>query len=172
MKFKVGDRVKVKNGVKPGNGWGNIKPDDTGIIRKNLPTSPRIALVIDFPNHYGWNAASLDEIELALAPHVHAEIIKQWADDTSLTVQVKLDDGTWKNTQFPCWGIKNKYRIKEHVKFNEIKQYQVAYMWYGRLLQSYGRYLDKEDFEKQNTCDSEFIGLIFSTEKIEKVEVE
>ncbi len=174
MEFKVGDRVKVKDScLTPKRGWGKVSRGEVGIVKDANPASRYVDIVIDFPSNPSWNGM-LNEIELVPTPHVHAEVIKQWADNPSLTIEVKhASDLRWTITTEPLWRPDYMYRIKEHVKFKEVKKYQVVYMKNGVATQSYSLYLNKEDFEKRNPSgDKEFIGLIMSTEKIEKVEVE
>lgn len=44
-------------------------------------------------------------------PHVHAKLIKQWADDTSRVVQYEAA-GSWIDVAFPKWDEAHKYRFK------------------------------------------------------------
>jgi len=43
--------------------------------------------------------------------HVHADLIKQWVDDTSIEVQME-HDGVWYTVEPPMWHPECKYRIK------------------------------------------------------------
>jgi hypothetical protein len=174
MEFKVGDRVKLKANVPPAFGLGLVKVGEVGVLKFIHQESPYkwTSIFIDFPSHPSW-CGLLNEIELAPTPHAHAEIIKQWADNPSLTIEVKDPSGKWQGVESPVWDTDYMYRIKEHVKFKEVKTYNAAYMTSECLKLSYGYYIDKEDFEKRNPSgDKEFIGLILSTEKIKRVEVE
>ena len=44
-------------------------------------------------------------------PHIHAEMIKAWADGATIEFLVKFTS-KWKTTIYPCWEEENKYRIK------------------------------------------------------------
>jgi hypothetical protein len=54
-------------------------------------------------------------------PRKHAELIKQWADDDSLVIEVKSSTGDWLKTTSPWWSEDEKYRIKP-----EVINYRVA----------------------------------------------
>lgn len=57
-------------------------------------------------------------------PHKHAEMIKQWAEDTSLTVQLKnIYDYRWVDTQMPNWHEKYEYRFKPKETTNKPHKY-------------------------------------------------
>lgn len=43
-------------------------------------------------------------------PHVHAELIKAWADGAD--IQVKLSDRCWLDIDTPLWKLGREYRIK------------------------------------------------------------
>lgn len=45
-------------------------------------------------------------------PHVHAEVMKKWADNQSLLVELQHSNGVWFYTQNPSWNPGCKYRIK------------------------------------------------------------
>src|SRR5574337_1787543 len=53
-------------------------------------------------------------------PHKHAELIKKWADDTSLKIQYNLR-GRWIDISPPSWTEEYNYRIKP-----EVIRYRVA----------------------------------------------
>jgi hypothetical protein len=48
-------------------------------------------------------------------PHKHAELIKQWADDTSIKIQYESSPGRWVDASSPCWSEEYGYRIKTKV---------------------------------------------------------
>ena len=43
-------------------------------------------------------------------PHVHAEVIKAWADGAE--IEVRLKDGEWELCNQPLWWGHHEYRIK------------------------------------------------------------
>jgi len=47
-------------------------------------------------------------------PHVHAKLIKAWADSPSLVFQVQVPDGKWVDIVCgpPSWDLSKSYRIK------------------------------------------------------------
>ena len=49
-------------------------------------------------------------------PHVHAELIKAWADDPMLVIQGMRRDGNWETVRTPYWDTGDKYRIKPEPK--------------------------------------------------------
>ena len=46
--------------------------------------------------------------------HVHADLIKQWADDTSIEIQMRIkhSNTSWANANRPLWDPEREYRIK------------------------------------------------------------
>jgi hypothetical protein len=46
--------------------------------------------------------------------HVHADLIKQWADDTSIEIQMRIkhSNTSWANAYRPLWDSEREYRIK------------------------------------------------------------
>lgn len=56
-------------------------------------------------------------------PHVHAEIMKKWADDTSQIVEYRTNpDARWQYTGNPSWFPHYEYRIRPASK-PDIVQY-------------------------------------------------
>ena len=54
-------------------------------------------------------------------PHVHAELIKAWADGDEIQVYI---DYEWQDNAQPSWSDKLQYRIKRQKIFQEsIKQW-------------------------------------------------
>jgi hypothetical protein len=50
-------------------------------------------------------------------PHVHAALIKQWADNPKLPIQWReRNKATWIHTHQPVWSDLYQYRIKPEVK--------------------------------------------------------
>lgn len=48
-------------------------------------------------------------------PHVHAELIKAWADGATIQIQLP-STGTWHDNPSPTWCANVKYRIKPEPK--------------------------------------------------------
>jgi hypothetical protein len=57
--FVIGDEVRVIAGRSPRHGWGEVKPEDIGIIREVRVDS----YWVDFPRHPYWRAG-LNDLEL------------------------------------------------------------------------------------------------------------
>lgn len=47
-------------------------------------------------------------------PHVHAEVIKAWADGKPVEWR-QGSDYEWSDTHSPCWGLGLQYRVKPEV---------------------------------------------------------
>lgn len=107
--FKVGDRVKWR-----GEGdYTIIAVDDS-----NIPYKIRKTNGLD----YGW--AHELSIELFTKKHPHANLIKAWADDTSIEFEFRTwDTDTWMDCnkfenwreEYPKWNREYQYRIKPKV---------------------------------------------------------
>lgn len=52
-------------------------------------------------------------------PHVHAELIKAWADGDEIQVYI---DYEWQDNAQPSWSDKLQYRIKKAKDFSRIYQ--------------------------------------------------
>lgn len=48
-------------------------------------------------------------------PHVHADIIKAWADGEK--IQAKLPTGVWNDVDAPVWHPLTEYRVKPNVMY-------------------------------------------------------
>ena len=63
--------------------------------------------------------------------HPHAEMIIEWANDTSKVVQILNDDddgsdGLWADVRKPSWDVHSEYRFKPR-EFNEGEWYPCVY---------------------------------------------
>lgn len=69
-----------------------------------------------FKGYSGWyspNQFKLVQEEVKPKPHVHAELIKQWADDPSLIIQCwQTNTESWWDLDKAAWDESCKYRIK------------------------------------------------------------
>ena len=61
-------------------------------------------------------------------PRKHAELIKKWADDTSIKIQYESSPGRWFDASSPCWSEEYGYRIK-----TEVIRYRVALLIAGTI---------------------------------------
>lgn len=56
-------------------------------------------------------------------PHVHAELIKAWADGAE--IQFKNICGNWEDISSPAWAPAHIYRIKPQPKPDVIREYYI-----------------------------------------------
>lgn len=111
--FKPGDKVKRIGGTDdPNLGMVlgriyTVKSEENSMLRFNETT----------PNSV-WHR---DFFVLApkTIPHVHAELIKAWADGAK--IEFKATSGIWTDTEPPIWSPTNDYRIKPEPKPDIIK---------------------------------------------------
>jgi hypothetical protein len=56
-------------------------------------------------------------------PHVHAEVIKAWADGAEIEFRQE-ECHMWKKVDYPTWNVHNQYRVKPEpvVKYHGIMQ--------------------------------------------------
>jgi len=56
-------------------------------------------------------------------PHVHAEVIKAWADGAEIEFRHE-ECYMWKKIDYPTWNVHNQYRVKPEpvVKYHGIMQ--------------------------------------------------
>jgi hypothetical protein len=47
-----------------------------------------------------------------MSKHIHADIIKQWADGAEIEVKNTTWNG-WESCPNPQWGLTNQYRVKQ-----------------------------------------------------------
>ena len=115
--FKAGDKVRRVHPVHSssclagfmhiGDIYTVVRADENGVVLKGCP----------LPN-YTWGE---DRFELVTkkpktTPHVHAEIIKAWADGAEIQFHNGGKLGTWEDTIKPIWNPQFKYRIKPEPK--------------------------------------------------------
>lgn len=48
-----------------------------------------------------------------MKPHIHADIIKAWADGATIEY---FWEGKWKTTDMPVWEVTTRYRVKPKAK--------------------------------------------------------
>ncbi len=61
-------------------------------------------------------------------PHVHAELIKAWADGATIQWYNNIT-GEWETNKHhaPCWDATTKYRVKPEPKPDRIETRKLAY---------------------------------------------
>lgn len=115
--FKAGDKVRRVHPVHSsnclagfmhiGNIYTVVRAEESRVVLKGCP----------LPN-FTWGE---DRFELVTekpktTPHVHAEIIKAWADGAEIQFHTGGKFGTWDDTTNPIWNPQFKYRIKPEPK--------------------------------------------------------
>ncbi len=73
-------------------------------------------------------------------PHIHAALIKQWADGA--TIQFQSITGDWKDVvdNLPFWAREGTYRVKP-----EPKPDVVVYKWINENGSTFAKTFDKHD---------------------------
>ena len=61
-----------------------------------------------------------------MKPHIHAELIKAWADGAEIQTLVKPDWG-WEDVKNPCWDENNTYRIKPKTNNDIVYETHIKY---------------------------------------------
>lgn len=100
-KLKVGDKV-LSDGL-----W---LPSDT-IYTVHAVDSNHV-VVKGYPGRYSKEQFTLAPEEKPKKPHVHAELMKAYADDTNLKFQVRPEGCKWRDVDIPAWRECSEYRIK------------------------------------------------------------
>lgn len=83
-------------------------------------------------------------------PHVHAELIKAWADDPAgVVIQYRNPDCDWRNTcnNKPSWDVDTQYRIKP--KTQKVKKYNFSYKNKFGGIQTTCQMFTEETFKEQ-----------------------
>lgn len=62
-------------------------------------------------------------------PHIHAAVIKAWADGAP--IQHSTFEGGWTDVKNPCWNPLVKYRVKPEPKTDIIKYFHTNLMQDG-----------------------------------------
>jgi hypothetical protein len=117
-KFNTGDRVKrVRNSY-----HGGVNQGDVITIGRAEPSSFYRAEG-EGDSHYADFGHGYKNYELVSRgvygePHIHADIIKEWADGAIIQYMTKLSinlEPVWADCgrNDPCWGTDIQYRVKE-----------------------------------------------------------
>lgn len=95
-------------------------------------------------------------------PHVHADLIKAWADGA--IIQILGFDGIWIDivSNAPLWHETRKYRIKPKPK---VKKWRWVFKsaWSGDLIVTKKHYKGVEDFQVSSGEENQLIQKIDST---------
>lgn len=92
-------------------------------------------------------------------PHVHAALIKAWADGAYIQY-LSAFDGTWQDTIRPDWRADLQYRIKPKP---QVKKYRWVYVYIQeptRWKITEGHYQNKEEVLKKIGSQYMVLGLI------------
>ena len=97
-----------------------------------------------------------------MKPHVHAKLIKAWADGAE--IQVKNDDGVWRDAE-PLWCDYKEYRIKPAEKV-------ARWLWARKDVQGTwiitGCYLTEDEFRHSHPDYPEYKKLDWSREEFDE----
>lgn len=130
-KFKVGDKVRC---VEPG-GWYYLEKGKVYEVKGIVDNRVAVFSFVGFGEDHNWfDADRFELVSETPKPHVHAELIKQWADNPKLELQAKYTpDGTWHNLSgMPPWLTSTEYRIKpkepkpDVVRYMQVEQSYVS----------------------------------------------
>jgi hypothetical protein len=141
--FNLGDKVYFVRVVSDPF-VGMWQEDMTEIANKAITTSEEFTIEAFYAsesdritlceeNEFIWHIDMFSKTKpVKSTPHVHAELIKKWADDPSIEIEyysVVYDKWCSLKGQVPGWHVETYYRIKSEVKIE--KRYQYAY-WMPR----------------------------------------
>lgn len=86
MKFKTGDKVRVKRSVEhPHFGWGRVTHDDIGVVA-SYSRYQVDELIVHFPVFQNWSAKEY-EIELVSSPEINCTVEPQTLLQTVIQAQ-------------------------------------------------------------------------------------
>lgn len=171
--FKVGDKVKVKPYLEFdfSDALYEMTQNDVFNIANSVFTVAKIASdgdldldtwdVID----YFFTIHPQDVIPVSTKnPRKHAELIKQWADDDSLEIQVYCEvHKAWIDISNIIWSEYNDYRIKPKT----VTKWKWAYKYnYGGedITQNH---CSEEDLSKEYPLDSKYVKLEWTAKEFE-----
>jgi hypothetical protein len=116
--FKKDDQVRIATSSQyyEDNNYSNPRKVTGTIVKvKNRNCLP---IEVKWDNRTSNSYASSDLIlvkrEKQMKPHIHAEVIKAWADGAEIEMASKSTNDTWIRVSTPNWGITRKYRVKPH----------------------------------------------------------
>ena len=179
--FKVGDKVKFVRFL-DSNPFYTIWVQNDSMYRiiKNSLTEGTEYTIRSSDCSFGtvrlenitWNWC-IDQITKVVSkpvPHVHAELIKMWADDPTIKFQyynTGAEDWIDVNTGEPTWHTNTKYRVKPKVKIE--KRYRYAFRnASGNITISFDHCTeDSWELHAKNNNIKEFVRLDFSMKEFE-----
>lgn len=113
-KFNVGDCVKCIDKCY----WATPTQDKVYTVK--AVSSVGLGIHDDGGKFSYYYKERFELVEPAPIPHVHAALIKQWADNPKLEFQFKNEHGVWMDT-VPHWHVQYEYRIKPETKPDVVK---------------------------------------------------
>lgn len=112
-------KALFENGCKWANGSKEVRLTKKPylIIENNEITFMDIEGQEDFNDYYLPEITSDELLKLLndkpeTKRHKYADLIIQWANDTSLEIELLIAQGQWIRTENPCWSAGVEYRIK------------------------------------------------------------
>jgi hypothetical protein len=160
---KVGDIVRIREDIPSSIHWASTARRSLGTIQKVTALHENMGATFDCISGL-WSRTYLEILEPATktTPRPHAELIKQWAEDDSLEVQVKtelMED--WSDITHPSWCKGCDYRFKPKT----VPAWQVLYEDDGMFILTLFHYKTEDEFNSQKGGDEKFIRFILETEK-------
>ena len=117
-KFKVGDRVRCVSSA-------NINMQVDMVFTVKALTHNHW---VEFQEIGGgcWYPQRFELVEEPpkTTPHIHAALIKAWADGAKIECRYH-PKGEWFDTESPSWNLTNEYRIKPEPKPQTIREYKL-----------------------------------------------
>jgi len=155
--FEVGDKVKYKENYRSAAYLNGHFPDEVYTI-KMINTRTENVMFEGGCGHWCW----IERLELVSNRHPHADLMIAYANDTSLKVQCREDEGDmWVDTMTPVFDTKLQYRIKPKT----VTKYQVLYlMTESKMANVSNIYLSsEEEFNSKFGSMCKFISLVKET---------
>jgi hypothetical protein len=138
-KFKKYDQVKIVTSSRYYKENCSSNPRKvTGTI-VNIENQKCLPIEVNWDNKTSNSYTSSDLVLVKrgkqMKPHIHAEVIKAWADGAEIEMASKSTNDTWIRVGTPDWDTTCQYRVKPH----------------DPIMSSYldfiNSYIDPEDYE-------------------------
>ena len=120
--FKVGDTVVVTYKVtQKEDGWDNdwVRDMDKAIDKQDTIVGIGPTGILLKNNGFRFPPSAL---KLVPKPHVHAEVIKAWADGATIQVHYGGKTDTWEDHVSPSFAKDFKYRVKPEPKPDRVNE--------------------------------------------------
>lgn len=165
-KFEVGDIVKITHRVNDVAGWGLCWCHDMDGFIGGTYTIKKIngsfgVIFEEDEDGYHFPIEALSLVNKRKKPRKHADLIKQWADDDSLEIEVSQDEVHWLTSLTPCWSDDCFYRIKP--------KKVTRWRWVLKVKDSYYITSSKFSEEEIKSFDDTFSTLVQKVEGTEEV---